>query len=467
MEGLVISVIIFFVMITVVGELMYGQQASVRASDLTRANNLALEGIEVVRDVRMADFIELGEGSYGLSVKDDGRWQLESEQPETIDDYFHREVIVSDSGFAQKEVEVVVSWSDDQEVRLMTEFQDWLPTKEDWANPLYDGDFDLTPENSGSNNHKVRAVEQRGLYIYVGNENSNGKEFLIFDIKGAPVLEMAGTLNLDGNVHDIALYGDYAFLASSSQEEELQVINIGDSSSPIQVASFDLSGQNDALSLDISSDGSLLALGREKGDFYVFDITTPTNPLLRGQLSFSQAAYINTTRIQGDYAYLATGDGALKIIDISNSLLPSVAADLNLGDDDEVDCSSGALSLDLVGDRAYVGCASSDGFFIINIANSSAPIIVSRAEFDGSDADIYHISFASSESSVFLMSSDSSYDFQVWDVSNELEPIRLSFIDLTGTPSQADYSPLVQKMFVGLVSDPEIQIVAPTITYTE
>ncbi len=466
LEGITALGIVALVVVIVIGEIIFSQNISARSVNTGKATDLAREAIEAVKDIRGADFFDLVDGTHGLKIED-GRWALAVGAPDVVDNLFTRELRISSPAIDRKLVEAAVVWPDNNEIKLVTEFRNWFPTYEDWSNPQYSGDFNLTPENSGSNNHKVKAVLTKGNYVYFGSENSNGKEFFIFDIVKAPAIVMKGSLDLDGNSNNISVYGDYAFIASGSQSQELQVISIINKSQPQLVGSFNLSGQDDGLASDINSDGSLLALGRDKGNLYIFNISNPALPSLLGQITLSSSGKaVNAVRISGNYVLAAVGDGTLRMVNISNPSLPAQVASLQLTASPPANSCGNALSLDITGTRAYVGCASSNGFYIVDITNPASPLILSTSYWSGSNADIFHISFAATEKLIFLMTSDSAKDFQVWDVSNDLSPTNISTVNLRGTPSQADYSPLVQKMFVGLISDPEIQIVAPDILET-
>lgn len=458
-EGVVVIAILAVSVVVVVGEIIYSQQVSARSFATARATNLATEAIEAVKDIRNANFFDLTDGVHGLKLSQ-GRWALASGTPETIDGTYNREILISSPLSNQKRVEVTVSWLENNEVKLLTEFRNWFATVEDWSNPQYDGDFDLTPENSGSNNHKIRAIKVKGNHFFVGNDNSAGKEFLIFSLIDSPAVSIKGTLDLDGDPQDISIFGNYAFIASGSQSEELQVIDFTDFVNPVLVKTFNLTGNSDVLSSDIDSSGDILVMGREDGSLYVFNISIPDNPVLIGQLSLAGNPDLNDLKILEDNVFIASEDGSLRVVSIASPSFPAQIASINL-----TGCE-GALSLDVTENRAYVGCEGSNNdneLFIIDIINPASLLLLSSVDIGNQLVNIEHISFATTFNLIFLLTGDTAKDLQVWDVSNDLMPALFSFVDLDGSPTQADYSPLAQKMFVGLTSNPEIQIVAPSL----
>lgn len=452
-----------FISVAVAASIVYGRQANNYALNAIRANNLAQEALEAVRNIRSADFFALKVGYHKLMLNN-GQWQLlPSNDPEVVDGIFKRQIIITEPEPNTRRVEAVVNWPSHYEIRLTAQFRNWTPTVEDWSRPFYDGDFDLTPANSGSNNHKVRAVKVQGGRLFVGNDNSAGKEFLIFDITRSPDLTIKGSLDLNGDPQKIAIYSHYAFLASDYNFGELQVIDWSDDSQPALAAEVDLPGNDDGRSIDITEDGKYAVLGRENGEMYIFNISSLANPLQVSALSLTGSPDINDINIEGNYAFIAAGDGSVRSIDISNPTNPLAADTLSLSGCDN------ALSIDTTSDRFYVGCGSersSDKIYIGNILNPNSMLLIATAgNNDYPGGKVVHISFDPNKQLIFLLSDNSSADFQVWDLSNELRPSLLSFVDLNGDPSQADYSQLMQKMFVGLTSNPEIQIVSPTLVY--
>jgi len=459
LEGILVLAIISLVVVVTVGELLYSQRVSARAAQSTRASDLAVEGLEALKNIRDADFFALADGTHGLKLVE-GRWALALNAPETIASFFQRRITITSPTDYQKRAEIVVTWpglNGSGEVKLVTEFSNWFATVEDWSKPKAAGEFNLTPDNSGSNNHKVRTIRAKNNYLYVGNDNSAGKEFLTFDLTEAPTINIKSALDLGGNPNGISILGQFAFIVSDANDQELQVVDLRQLTRPALVASFDLPGNDDLLSSDIDFDNNLLIVGRKFGWVYLFDVSTPSRPLLVGQLTLTGDSSINALRFFAGRVLLAASDGTIRLIDVNQANSPRELASLRLPG-----CLS-ALSLDLTASRFYAGCSGhkSNAELFVGLWDASSLLFLSQADVGGSQADVEHISFAATEKFVFLLTGDQSADFQVWNVANDLNPTRFSTFNLAGSPSQADYSPLVQKMFVGMVSDPEIQVVAP------
>ena len=325
------------------------------------------------------------------------------------------------------------------------------------------GDFDLTLANSHLEHHTVRSLAAERSNLFVGNDNSPGKEFIIFDTTNLPTLNMQGTLDLDGHPEDIAIEDQYAEISSSSDNQELQVIDMNDINNPFLNDSANLAGMADGLTNDIDPGRQLLALGRQGGDqeddFYVFDVSEPDEPEELGSITLNDEPDLNDLKIVGDKVYIAAVDPATRAaslgkVDIFYPEQPDEEIGLGLN------CQE-AISLAVTDYRVYVGCddGSGDNLFVVNISNPIAPpMLLSSTNVPNGIIDV---SMAVDDNLLFLLTNDLDRDFQVWDVSNDLAPTSF-FYDIIGTPTSAAYDSFHNVVFIGLSSDPEIQILGPS-----
>ncbi|MBT4384408.1 hypothetical protein HOD30_01525 [Candidatus Peregrinibacteria bacterium] len=151
----------------------------------------------------------------------------------------------------------------------------------------------------------IFAMEIDGDYAYLGRDrhrractssNGRGCEFIIINIADpeAPFIESA--IDLDGDVNDIYINGDFAYVATESNSNELEVIDISDKSSP---SVFPLGGFNTNSNDDgeaVWGNGSELYLGTQENggacdlvtgddcEFYILDIDADedTPPVIAG-----------------------------------------------------------------------------------------------------------------------------------------------------------------------------------------
>jgi len=461
--------------VALVGEIFYGQKNSFVAGNLNRAVAIAHEGMEIAKNIRDEDFQALDVTKRGLQLINN-EWELVT-SPQTVDNYFQREIDIVDVTSDKKMVTVTVyalNAPTTVRAQLVTHFTNWFANVEDWTQPRLCGSFDFTSANSGSNNHNAQTASAASNYLYVGNANSAGKEFVILDITNSPNLVMRGVLDLDGTPDKIAVKGDYAYVASGSQTQELQVLNVADKNNIIPGTHFDLttanSGNenNDAVAVDVS--GNLLVLVRINSagqEFFTFDVSNPGVPALTGKTHLDGNP--TDVKIFGNNAFITSDDNLreVQIVDISNPSTPAVVASYNLVSGDE---NSDAQAIDIFNNRLYIGrkgAQDAPEVYLFKIDNPLLPELLSTlnlSNLEGSGS-VKHISFAHGDNHVFALTDSNDSDFKVIQVTNNvLSP--LSYLDIGGNPNQADYSKLTQHVYVVGKADPEVQVICSTYVLT-
>lgn len=192
------------------------------------------------------------------------------------------------------------------------------------------------------------AIFYYGGKIYIGTHRTGGKEFQIF--RGVSPYDRLGSLEIDHNVNDIVVDGDYAYLATSddgcmsppcapnSHAGELMIVNINPDSPDYLVHPditgtwYDAKSHFDATSLFLL--GNKIYLGRVGGNyinseaynFLVLDISNPDSIILLGSKfipdnnSPNKAAGIKALHIVSDFAFIATDVDSLdfQVYKISN-----------------------------------------------------------------------------------------------------------------------------------------------------
>jgi len=127
---LVIAIGIFVIVISSLAFLIFNSYtAGFLASEITKANFLAEEGLEATRSIRDNNWQDLTNGDHGLD-NSSGNWQF-SGQPEIINGKFTRVIIVEeiDSDPDRKKITSQITWqlteARPQEVKLVTYLTDW------------------------------------------------------------------------------------------------------------------------------------------------------------------------------------------------------------------------------------------------------------------------------------------------------------------------------------------------------
>ena len=270
----------------------------------------------------------------------------------------------------------------------------------------------------------VEALNLVGTNLYIGRQNFGGgsDEFVLADVSDPEgTISLSSLLNLPFIVNDITIDNneEYAFLATSDVNGELQVIDLStftnvqtgdmgtfveafsveqfgghvylgsdDASNDLTVfhtgssgwdatliGSADASGPEDGFSIAI--DGNYAYVGREgsnpRDEFFIYDMSTPSAPTEVG--SFDVGANINGMVVSGDYAYLATDDNSreLDVIDISTKTSPTRAGSLDLSGNED------GYAVDIDGNTVYLGreySFSGDPFHTIDVSTPSSPSLL-------------------------------------------------------------------------------------------
>ncbi|PJE77099.1 hypothetical protein COV05_00620 [Candidatus Uhrbacteria bacterium CG10_big_fil_rev_8_21_14_0_10_48_16] len=104
----ILSTSIFVLLITaLIGSYLYGQESTMLAGNRARATFLAEEGLEAVRNIRDADFINISSGTYGLAISGN-QWILSGSSD--VNGLFTRTLTITDIDSNRKDVLSTVSW---------------------------------------------------------------------------------------------------------------------------------------------------------------------------------------------------------------------------------------------------------------------------------------------------------------------------------------------------------------------
>ena len=159
-------------------------------------------------------------------------------------------------------------------------------------------------------------LAERGL-TYTGGQYSDGV-MRIIDVHDPYNPVPMGSITMPGSARNIKIVGDCAYVADISG---VRVINISDKTNPVVIDSImTLGGARD---VDIRDTLAFIVF-----DFgiRIVDISDISNP---NEISFCMLpGYCRKIIVDGNYAYIASGESGLKIIDISNPKNPLVVDSL-------------------------------------------------------------------------------------------------------------------------------------------
>lgn len=464
-----LAVSVFGLVVTaLVGGLIFGQQSTALSGQRARAVILADEGLEAVRNIRDENFSSLTNGTHGLAISGN-QWVLSGSQD--ITDIYTRQIAISTVDAKRKSITANVTWQQNAQrsgtVSLVTYLTSWHSTGKGAA-PSLIACFNLDVANSGNEAADGISIATQGNYLYLGRQNNSGYEFFIFDVTTPSSPTLLGKIATGDTANDIAVKGNYAYVASSDNPGELTVIDISSPSVPTIATKFDLTAGNsgnanaDALAVLVDS-GNYLYLTRINSggkEFYVFDITTPASPTLTGSIDLNG----DTKEIGkiGNYVYAASSDNTqeFQVIDVSTPSSPSMVASLDLN---QGATQPDALSIATSPNTVYLGRDGSAApeFYIIDVTTPTSPSIKSTLNIgthilQSMDYD------DPSQFVFFANTAPGAEDYQVIDVSNPLSPVLLNNLNLSGTPYKLVYSTAKDTVMIASGYDScELQIISP------
>jgi methylated-DNA-[protein]-cysteine S-methyltransferase len=238
------------------------------------------------------------------------------------------------------------------------------------------------PNTEGHNSfEKIRSVYYYDGIVYVGADYMIGSEyhefhFFEFDDNNPENLNWQDSINVDRKVNDIVVQNGIAYLATGPGGDNavLRIYDVDPSSvSYLELlGSFAASSQEDGTSLYLL--GNYIYLGRERTtgsnhDFFVIDISDPTNPTLAdsAQLALNNNTEVSGIFVNGNIAFIVTSDqtpanggGPFIMFDVRDPTDISIISPCTA-----VNWSEKATGLDMVDDLAFVSNDSNDALQVI------------------------------------------------------------------------------------------------------
>lgn len=469
-EALLAGTVFSLLVTALVGAFIYGQEATSLGGNRARAAILAEEGLEAARNIRDASYSNLTVGTHGVAVSSN-QWGF-SGTSDTTDSLFTRQIVVSSVDTVRKNVTSTVSWQQNPSrtgtVSLATRFTNWLGTKKGLAPSLF-GTLDLTVANSGNNTADAISVASQGNYVYLGRAVNASNEFFVINVSDPASPSISGQLALGGDPNDIAVSGNYAYIASGDNGGELTVVDISTPSAPAIAATFDLTAANSG---NGNSDGLAVAIGQTNylyltrvasggKEFYVFNISTPTSPSLVGSVDLN--GDLNEISFSGSYVYGASSDNTqeFQVISVASAASPVLAASLDLN---EGDTAANGISVAISTDTVYIGRDGSTGspeFYVINVTTPTSPSITST--LDLGTHILKSLDYSASANLVFFANKNpASDDYDSVYVSTPSTPVLLTSLNLDGEPNKLVYESSSDKVYMASGSDiQELQVIAP------
>lgn len=218
------------------------------------------------------------------------------------------------------------------------------------AAPTVAGSFDAA---TGSDGRGVAIIGNTAYLVTDNNNRSPGYELYIVNVTNKNSPTQLGGLDLNAGAQDIVVVGNYAYIASTNNSQELQVVDISNLSLPNLVGSYNSPGNSDGHSVYVVGTTAFMTDARVN----ILNVANPASITLISQPNYPgnpQAIYAS-----GNYAFLASTDnsGQFKVVDVSNPNSPAFLGQTVLG--------GNGLGVFALGDYAFVLSANNNAEFQI------------------------------------------------------------------------------------------------------
>lgn len=253
---------------------------------------------------------------------------------------------------------------------------------------------------------EAKDVMVSGQHAFVA-DGSSGLQ--IVDISAPTAPQYVGSVDTPGTAMGVSVSDSTAYVADMASG--LQVIDITNPESPFITASHRVPGSG-AFAVDVSGNLAYVAYGTN--GLIIVDVTNPYAPVGLGSLPTPSKAW--DVEVSSPYAYLIDRDFGLQIISIANPSSPWL-----VGSYDPPDWS---YAVSLSGEYVYVADGWTGGLQVIDISTPESPTLIT---------EYYHID----EIHGIVVQNNHAYltvSYGVWilDVSDPLNPVYVSNIDLPG-----------------------------------
>ena len=168
-----------------------------------------------------------------------------------------------------------------------------------------------------------------GATVYLA-EVSNGAngDFHIINVSNPASPIITRSVNTGNTSYDVVVSGNYAYIASSSNTQELIVINITNPATASIIGSYNASSNTNAIA--INKIGSSVLLG-QGSNMHVVNVTTPTSPSLYA--TYNAGGTVNDITVWDSYnrVFIATANttNEMQVINITTPSTPSLIGGFN------------------------------------------------------------------------------------------------------------------------------------------
>ena len=306
------------------------------------------------------------------------------------------------------------------------------------------GSVDLGPGNKATD----LDVKNKIVYLSATADAQAKPDFFIVNATNGQSPFIVSSLNTGKGLNGVDVAGNYAYVVGEDDAKEFIVIDVSNSSAPIEIVSLNLSGNADALTV-FYWDGYAY-IGRADGapqEFLILNVSNPLSPFVVSGLS-GIGGEINDIYVFNNRAYLGTEDDdrGMIVINVSNPASPSVMGSIDVGDH--------AYGIYLNNENKTL-TGEKTKFYIVNASSPSNMTILGSASIGNKTRDI-----VSAGSLAFLATENPNAEFQVYDISNPASPSLWSSFNFPQMATGIDYEDNI--VYVSVRSNDALRIITST-----
>mgnify|MGYP003675575835 CR=1 FL=1 len=231
----------------------------------------------------------------------------------------------------------------------------------------------------------------------------------IFDVSDPANPMLLGVYESTNTNRSLQVVGNKAYM---TDRNGMHIIDVSNSSDPTRLSFTETEGQ--ARGITVANDKAYVADGTR--GLQVFDISTPSSPMLQGFYSASASSHV---AVRNNFAYLCNGS-KLEILNISDPTNIVQRGFYRFSDD--------AIHAVIEGNKAYVA-ADSAGLATLDISNPDEPVLIGIDEIPGpvSNSNGYAWGVQIVDDIAYVAARQSG--LRIYDMSNPTTPPHLGTFD--------------------------------------
>lgn len=282
-------------------------------------------------------------------------------------------------------------------------------------------------------------AQANGVYVtnnqaYLVTNSQSGADFFIYDVTTPTNPSLLGSLDLGGDGNKVFVLGNYAYVATTVNSQEMKIINVSNPAAPILAGSFNTATNADARSVFVVGQTAYLVTNNNTTgvgyELYSINVTNPAAPTLLGGLNLGSSA--RDLFISGNYAYIASTNTAqeLQIANITNPASPILAGTYNAIGNNQ------GTSIYAIGTTIYL---NTNQLNILNATNPTSVTPVGSYSFSGTPQGIFVAGTLA-----FLANTQVNSEFKSVNITNPATPSLYGSVSLgagaTGVFVVGDYA---------------------------